>query len=379
MSESESPSNAAPHHNVLARTPLDALHRELGARMVPFAGYELPIQYPSGILAEHAWTRSHAGLFDVSHMGQISILGPDPSAALERLVPGELRGLKPGRMRYTLFTNADGGILDDLMVLKATDRLFLVVNGANKQADLIHLLGYLSASHTIEHHEDRALLALQGPEAAAALLDLAPDSAELSFMSGGAMPVGGVDCIVTRSGYTGEDGFELSIPAAAAREIAERLLAHPAVKPIGLGARDSLRLEAGLCLHGHDIDATTNPIEADLAWAIPKRRREAADFPGAERILADLAKGPWRRRVGLLPEGRIPAREGTPILGPDGAVIGAVTSGGFGPTLGGPLAMGYVEAAHAALGASVALQVRGQSRPATIVATPFVPHRYHRG
>lgn len=356
-------------------TPLNALHHELGGRMVPFAGYDMPVQFPAGILAEHNHTRSAAGLFDVSHMGQVRISGPDPVAAIERLVPGDIAALAPGRMRYTMFTNEAGGILDDLMVTRRENHLFVVVNAACKVQDLAHLRAGLP-DHDVEELADRALLALQGPQAAAVMARLAPDAVRLTFMSGADIAVAGHACFVTRSGYTGEDGFEISVAADAADDFARRLLAEPEVKPIGLGARDSLRLEAGLCLYGHDIDTTTSPIEAGLAWAISKRRREQGGFPGADVVQAQLAQGPARRRVGIQPEGRAPAREGTPIFDAAGTRIGTVTSGGFGPTVNAPVAMGYVASGHHAVGTPVALEVRGKMLPAKVAAMPFAAHRY---
>jgi aminomethyltransferase len=362
----------------LCRTPLYQLHQSLGARMVAFAGYEMPVQYPTGILAEHLHTRAQAGLFDVSHMGQAFLAGADPGAALERLVPGDIRGLGPQRMRYTLLLNEAGGILDDLMATRLGDRLFVVVNAATKDRDFAHLEAHLGSDVSIERLGDRALLALQGPAAARVLERFAEGIAQMRFMSAAETMLDGQRCLVTRSGYTGEDGFEISLPAAGAQALAERLLAEPEVKPIGLGARDSLRLEAGLCLYGHDIDEATTPIEADLAWTIGKRRREDGDFPGASIILRQLADGPARKRVGIRPDGRAPAREGTPILAPGGAEIGRVTSGGFGPSLEAPVAMGYVDIASAAEGTALTLAVRGTARPAHVVQLPFVPHRYHR-
>jgi len=356
-------------------TPLNALHRELGGRMVPFAGYDMPVQFPAGIMAEHNHTRTAAGLFDVSHMGQVRITGPDPVAAIERLVPGDIAALAPGRMRYTMFTNDQGGILDDLMVTRREDDLFVVVNAACKAQDLAHLRAGLP-DHRVEELADRALLALQGPQAAAVMARLAPDAVKLGFMSGATVAVAGLPCFVTRSGYTGEDGFEISVAAADADGLARRLLAEPEVKPIGLGARDSLRLEAGLCLYGHDIDTTTSPIEAALAWTMSKRRREQGGFPGAAVIQGQLAQGASRKRVGIQPEGRAPAREGTPILDQDGRRIGTVTSGGFGPTVNAPVAMGYVETGHHTVGTPVALEVRGKTLPARVAAMPFAPHRY---
>jgi len=362
----------------LNRTPLHDLHVSLGAKLVPFAGYEMPVQYPDGIMAEHRWTRESAGLFDVSHMGQLRIAGVDADAALERLVPGDLKGLGVGQMRYTLFTNDAGGVLDDLMATRVADGFLLVVNAACKHADLAHLQRGLGAER-VEARFDRGLLALQGPQAVAALGRHAPGAARLTFLTGGEMAVAGVPCFVTRSGYTGEDGFEIACPGERAAELARTLLAEPEVKPIGLGARDSLRLEAGLCLYGHDMDERTTPIEASLAWAIAKRRREEGGFPGAEAILRQLREGAPRRRVGLKPEGRQPAREGTLVHDSAGAGIGVVTSGGFGPTVNGPVAMGYVAAAHAKIGISVQLMVRGKALPAAVAPLPFAPHRYFRG
>ncbi len=363
----------------LKRTPLYSLHQSLGARMVPFAGYEMPVQYPAGILAEHLHTRAQAGLFDVSHMGQLRLAGSDSAEALEALVPGDIRALGPMRMRYTLLLNDSGGILDDLMTTRLEDGLFVVVNAACKDADLAHLREHLDDGATVQTLEDRALLALQGPAAAAVLSRLAPGVAALPFMTAAELMLDGRQCLVTRSGYTGEDGFEISLSAADALGLTERLLAQPEVMPVGLGARDSLRLEAGLCLYGHDIDETTTPIEADLAWTIGRRRKAEGGFPGAAIILRQLAEGAARKRVGIRPEGRAPAREATPIVDAAGDPIGRVTSGGFGPSVNGPIAMGYVNATHAADGAPLSLLVRGSPRPARVLALPFVPHRYHRG
>jgi aminomethyltransferase len=363
----------------LKRTSLYALHRELGARMVPFAGYEMPVQYPSGILAEHLHTRSQAGLFDVSHMGQIRLAGAGCVSALERLVPGDLEALAPLRMRYTLLLNEAGGILDDLMATRLADGLFLVVNAAPKEADLAHLRDRLGTSASIEPLADRALLALQGPAAAAVLSRFVEGIARLRFMSAAEVTIGGRQSLVTRSGYTGEDGFEISLPAGDAEGFARRLIAEPEVMPIGLGARDSLRLEAGLCLYGHDIDEATTPIEADLAWTIGKRRRAEGGFPGAATILRQLAEGTSRKRVGIRPDGRAPAREDTEIVDDGGNRLGKVTSGGFGPSLGGPVAMGYVASEHAVEGSALQLLVRGAPRLARIVRLPFVPTRYYRG
>jgi aminomethyltransferase len=361
----------------LHRTPLHELHVSLGAKMVPFAGYAMPVQFAAGIMAEHLHTRSAAGLFDVSHMGQVRLEGATVARDLEALVPGDIVGLAPGRMRYTLFTNATGGILDDLMVTNAGDHLFVVVNASRKAEDLRHLRAHLGA--TVTPLDDRALLALQGPAAAAVIGRLAPAVAALKFMTGMAVTVEGCECFVTRSGYTGEDGFEISVPAGGAERLARRLLAEPEVMPIGLGARDSLRLEAGLCLYGHDIDETTTIVEADLAWAVQKRRRSEGGFPGAAVVQRELAEGPRRRRVGIQPEERAPAREGTLVTDAAGAEIGRVTSGGFGPSVDVPIAMGYVAAAEAVVGNGVRLRVRGTPRPARVVPLPFVPHRYYRG
>jgi aminomethyltransferase len=371
----------------LKRTPLYDLHIALGARMVPFAGYEMPVQYSAGIIAEHLHTRARAGLFDVSHMGQIRLRGAAAARALEALVPGDLQGLAPQRMRYTLLLDEAGGILDDLIATRAGDGLMLVVNAARKDDDLAHLTAHLDRAVAIEPHFERALLALQGPEAAAVLARLAsgvPNGVangieRMAFMSAAQATIAGVSCVVTRSGYTGEDGFELSMEAADAALVAEALLREPEVAPIGLGARDTLRLEAGLCLYGHDIDQTTNPVEAGLAWTIAGRRRAEGGFPGAVSILRQLAEGPSRKRVGIRPDGRAPARDGTAILDPSGNPVGRVTSGGFGPSLGAPIAMGYVEAAHAVLGGALALVVRDVPRPAHVAPLPFVPTRYYRG
>jgi aminomethyltransferase len=362
----------------LQRTPLHALHVALGARMVPFAGYEMPVQYPSGILQEHLHTRTQAGLFDVSHMGQLRFTGPDAVNALEALVPGDLLALAPRHMRYTLLLNEAGGILDDLMATRLDDGFLLVVNAARKEADLAYLQGRIAGAATVEPLPDKALLALQGPAAAAVLSRFAPVAA-LGFMTATETKLAGCECLITRSGYTGEDGFEISLPASDATAVAELLLAQPEVRSIGLGARDSLRLEAGLCLYGHDIDETTTPIEAGLAWTIGRRRRAEDGFPGAAVILRQLAEGTSRRRVGIRPDGRAPAREDTPIATPAGESAGRVTSGGFGPSVGGPIAMGYVDRAHAAAGTALALLVRGVARPASVAPLPFVPHRYHRG
>jgi aminomethyltransferase len=365
--------------DTIKTTPLHGLHRELGARMVPFAGWDMPVQYPSGILGEHLHTRSAAGLFDVSHMGQLVITGPGPAAAIERLVPADIAGLGLGKARYTVLTAPDGGILDDLIITRdAPDRLFVVVNAGGTDADIVHLKAGLEPEHEVIHLAEQALLALQGPQAVACVARIVPQVADLAFMESVTTQVQGQDVRISRLGYTGEDGVEISVPAAHAVKFARTLLAMEEVKPVGLGARDSLRLEAGLCLYGHDIDLTTSPIEANLAWTIGKRRREEGGFPGAERILRELAEKPARRLVGLMPEGRAPAREGAEIVASDGTSIGKVTSGGFGPTIGGPVAMGYVAAAHAAPGTAVQILVRGKPLAASVVKLPFTPHRYAR-
>lgn len=367
----------------LARTPLYNLHRELGARMVPFAGYEMPVQYPAGILKEHNHTRTHAGLFDVSHMGQVRLSGTGAAAALESLVPVDIVGLAANSQRYALFTNEQGGILDDLMVANAGDHLFVVVNAACKQQDIAHMKAHLSGRCQVEVLADRALLALQGPEASAVLGRLAPEAAKMLFMTSVRLKLAGTECNVSRSGYTGEDGYEISVPAEKAEELARLLLAQPEVAPIGLGARDSLRLEAGLCLYGHDIDTTTTPVEGSLVWALSKPRRadgaRPGGYPGAEVILKQLAGGVARKRVGLLPRERVPVREGGELADAEGRVVGKVTSGGFGPSVGAPVAMGYVETKLAAVGTKLQAMVRGKPVPIEVAKTPFVPQRYYRG
>ncbi len=361
----------------LLKTPLYDLHVERGAKMVGFAGYAMPVQYPQGVMAEHRQTRESAGLFDVSHMGQVRLRGDAVAAAFEALVPADIQGLAPGQMRYTMFTNAEGGVLDDLMALNRGDHLFLVVNAACKHDDLAHMAARLPGVD-IDYQADRGLLALQGPAAAAVLAEHAPEVAAMPFMTARTISLAGAPCLVTRSGYTGEDGFEIGMAADAADAVARLLLASPAVAPIGLGARDSLRLEAGLCLYGHDMDTTTSPVEAALTWTIAKHRRLAGGFPGAERIQRELAEKPARRRVGIRPEGRVVTREGVEIQ-IDGQTVGHVTSGGFGPSVDHPVAMGYVASAHVKIGTAVDLMVRGQARPADIVKLPFHPHRYFRG
>ena len=369
----------------LKQTPLHALHLQLGARMVPFAGYDMPVQYPLGVMKEHQHTREQAGLFDVSHMGQIRLVGAAAAKALEGLVPVDIIDLPVGMQRYAMFTNEAGGILDDLMVANlGNDELFLVVNAACKEQDLAHLqkhLGHLC--EVVPLFEERALLALQGPAAVSVLARLAPEVTKMTFMQFASLRLLGVDCYVSRSGYTGEDGFEISVPAASAEALARSLLAETEVEAIGLGARDSLRLEAGLCLYGHDMNTDTTPVEASLLWAISKVRRadgaRAGGFPGAETIFAQQQQGVSRKRVGLLPQERTPVREGAEIVDQDGTVIGNVCSGGFGPTLGAPLAMGYVDSAQAALDSEVWAIVRGKRVPLKVSKMPFVPQRYYSG
>jgi aminomethyltransferase len=371
----------------LKTLPLDDLHRELGAKMVPFAGYDMPVQYAAGVMKEHQHTRDAAGLFDVSHMGQVILRGPDyetAALALEALVPVNIAGLAQNRQRYGFFTNEAGGILDDLMLANRGDHLFVVVNAACKDADIAHLQANMPAGVAVEVIEDRALLALQGPGAEAALAALNPAVAEMKFMDVATVDLNGAECWISRSGYTGEDGYEISVPADAADGLARTLLADETVLPIGLGARDSLRLEGGLCLYGHDIDTETTPIEAGLTWAIQKIRRtdgaRAGGFPGAERILTELENGATRARVGLRPEGRAPMREGVQLFADaeGGAAIGQVTSGGFGPTVQGPVAMGYVPSDMAAPGTQIFGEVRGKRLPVQVVQLPFVPANFKR-
>lgn len=373
----------------LKHTPLHALHMELRARMVPFAGYDMPVQYPPGVLKEHLHTRAGAGLFDVSHMGQIVMRAKsgdvrDAARALERLVPVDILDLAPGRLRYAFFTNAHGGILDDLMVANCGDHLLLVVNAACKATDEAHLRGQLGKECEVERL-DRALIALQGPKAETALAILAPECTSMRFMDVRTLTLMGAECMVSRSGYTGEDGYEISTPADIAREIAEELLANADVAPIGLGARDSLRLEAGLCLYGSDIDDKTTPVEAGLSWAIQKERRSGGaregGFPGAEIILGQLEHGTPRHRVGLRPEGRAPVRASAPLYveADASARIGSVTSGGFGPSLNAPIAMGYLAAALAVPGTRIFAEVRGNRLPIAVTALPFIVPKYKRG
>ncbi|MBS8273303.1 glycine cleavage system aminomethyltransferase GcvT [Thalassospira tepidiphila] len=363
----------------LLQTALYDLHVELGAKMVPFAGYAMPVQYPLGVKGEHLHTRAKAGLFDVSHMGQVRLTGENRVAELEKLVPGDIAILKPGRTRYSAFTQDDGTILDDLMITNAGDSLFLVINAACKDDDIVHMRANLGDGVSLEEIDDRALLALQGPDAAKVLARFAPAVADLKFMSFAEIEIAGSPCFVTRSGYTGEDGFEISVPNADAEALARKLLAEEEVEAIGLGARDSLRLEAGLCLYGNDIDTTTTPVEGDLNWIINKRRRAEGGFKGADVILDQLENGADRKRVGIKPEGKAPAREHTQILNSDGEEIGEITSGGFGPTVDGPIAMGYVAIEFSEPGTKIDLMVRGKARPAEVVDLPFAPHRYFRG
>ncbi len=363
----------------LHRTPLHALHVELGAKLVPFAGYEMPVQYPMGILKEHLHTRSHAGLFDVSHMGQAFLSGENPAAALETLTPADIQGLGEGRQRYGLLLNEAGGIKDDFMTtrLAGESALYLVVNAACKDADFAYIAEKLVDKAVLTPAPDRALLALQGPAAATVLERLSAGISNLTFMDAVRATVAGAPAIVSRTGYTGEDGFEISLEAADAEKVARALLAQDGVMPIGLGARDSLRLEAGLCLYGHDMDESTDPVEAGLVWSIGKRRKAEGGFPAAASILEKIANGVGSKRVGIKPEGRAPAREGVQIMA-DGRLVGRITSGGFGPSANGPIAMGYVETPFAANGAKIELMVRGQALAATIVPMPFVPHTYKR-
>lgn len=381
--------------DALKKTPLNALHKSLGAKMVEFAGYEMPVQYPLGVLKEHLHTREKAGLFDVSHMGQAFLktkearLGDEGAhekiaAAIETLIPGEIKKLKKGGLRYSVLLNEDGGILDDLMITRPArdDKqglLFLVVNAATKDDDFALIEDKLASSAELEIAGGRALLAIQGPAAAGVVESLISGAAKQTFMTMRPYDWDGADLIVSRCGYTGEDGFEISVPGERAEELAKALLAHPDVEPAGLGARDSLRLEAGLCLYGHDLTPEISPVEGNIAFAVGKRRREEGGFPGADRVLHELQEGPPRLRVGLRPEGRAPAREGTEIQSEEGKPIGTITSGGFGPTLGAPVAMGYVDMEHAEAGTQVNLIVRGKALPARVADMPFVPHRYYRG
>lgn len=370
----------------LQRTPLYEAHKALGAKLVPFAGYEMPVQYPSGVLAEHNWTRQHAGLFDVSHMGQCFIMSESfaiSAATLEKLVPADIAGLEPKQQRYSQLLNETGGIIDDLMITRAAypgyeGWLYVVVNAGCKDGDYEHITKHLPEGVTFKAGEGMALLALQGPEAEAVLAKHVPTIRDLKFMFYESVDIAGMAVHLSRSGYTGEDGFELSVYEKDVAALWTLLLSDSAVKPIGLGARDSLRLEAGLCLYGHDIDETTSPVEAGLTWSIAKRRREHGGFMGDARVQKELRDGPSRKRVGIKPEGRAPAREGTEIQNLEGRKIGVITSGGFGPTLNGPVAMGYVEANSAVPETKINLIVRGQAMPATIIKLPFIPNKFKK-
>ena len=368
---------------VLSKTPLHALHLELGAKMVPFAGYEMPVNYPGGIIAEHKHCREAAALFDVSHMGQVRLTGDDAASALESLVPVDIAGLTVGKQRYAFFTNQAGGILDDLMVTRRENDLLLIVNAACKAADINHLVTHIGHRCTVQPMPDRALLALQGPKAIDALRRLNPEVAGLTFMTGMALALAGADCYVTRSGYTGEDGFEISVPAADAEALARSLLAMPEVRPVGLGARDTLRLEAGLCLYGHDIDTNTTPVEAGLTWAIQKVRRVGGarhgGYPGASVIDAQLAAGTTNKRVGLVGLERLPVREGAKLVDAQGHKLGHVTSGTLAPSVNQPIAMAYLATNHGQLHSEVFAEVRGKRQPMRVVPMPFSPHRYVRG
>jgi aminomethyltransferase len=360
-----------------AALPLDAWHEAKGARMVPFAGYRMPIQY-EGIMPEHHWVREHAGLFDVSHMGQLVLSGEGVAEALEALLPADVKGLGADRIRYSLLLADNGGILDDLMLTRRADEFYMIVNGATKWDDIAHLREHLADEITLNHLEDQALLALQGPEAAAALAWIVPGVEALTFMTAGAFTIAGVEAWISRSGYTGEDGFEISIPAVAAEKVADALCGAPEVKPIGLGARDSLRLEADLPLYGHDLDEETTPIAAGLGFALSKRRREEGGFPGHARLMLEREQGSILKRVGLVVEGRQPVREGALVLDGEGGEVGRVTSGGFSPTLQKPIAMAYVPSASAVPGTAITLEQRGKLFTGIVTPMPFVPNRYHR-
>ena len=375
----------APAPVELLQTPLHALHLELGARMVPFAGYSMPVQYPTGLMQEHLHTRAAAGLFDVSHMGQLRLVGTDAASAFETLMPVDVIDLAVGKQRYGLLLNETGGVMDDLMFVNRGDDVFVIVNGACKHGDLAHIKATIGQLCHVDDQFDRALLALQGPQAVTALQRLLPGAEKLVFMTGAAFDWAGADLFITRSGYTGEDGFEISLPANHADAFARALLAQPEVKPIGLGARNSLRLEAGLCLYGQDIDTTTTPIEAGLNWAIQKVRRtggaRAGGFPGAERVLAQLdgSEPLTRKRVGLIALERVPVREHTEIQSLNGSTVGEITSGLLGPSADKPIALGYVSPEQSAIGTRLQAMVRGKAVPMEVVAMPFVPNRYHRG
>jgi aminomethyltransferase len=361
----------------LEKLPLDEWHRSRGARMVPFAGYEMPVQY-EGIIAEHLWTRQSAGLFDVSHMGQLLVHGSKVDLALEKLLPAELQFLPDMKLRYSLLLDESGGIIDDLMATRRGEDFYMVVNGATKYGDIHELETRLPREIVVDHMKEQALLALQGPRAAEVLETIVPGISELGFMEGRAFNALGRTLWISRSGYTGEDGFEISVPAAAAAALADAITAHEAVKPIGLGARDSLRLEAGLPLYGHDLDHKTTPVMAGLTFAINKRRRAEGGFAGAMRILGELEHGPLQKRVGVDVDGRQPVREGALVLDGEGNEVGRITSGGFSPSLQRPIAMGYVATALAEPGTALKLEQRGKLFEARVAAMPFVPHRYHR-
>ncbi|ALT77120.1 glycine cleavage system aminomethyltransferase GcvT [Paucibacter sp. KCTC 42545] len=367
----------------LLKTPLHALHIELGAKMVPFGGYDMPVQYPAGVMAEHKHTRAAAGLFDVSHMGQVLLKGANAAAALESLVPVDVIDLDLFKQRYALFTNEAGGILDDLMIARRPDDLFVVVNAGCKVQDIAHMQAKIGGQCEVIPLPEQALLALQGPQAVTALARLNPEVAKLTFMTGGFFNLDGIDTFLTRSGYTGEDGFEISVRGDQAEALARKLLAQPEVKPIGLGARDSLRLEAGLCLYGHDINTEITPVEASLTWAIQKVRRaggaRAGGYPGAAVVDQQLAEGAAKKRVGLVSSERMPVREGAKLVDEAGVEIGVVTSGTLGPTVGKPVALGYLAKSHSALGTQVYAIVRDKRTPMTVSSTPFTPNGYYRG
>lgn len=367
----------------LLHTALFDLHVELGAKMVPFAGYSMPVQYPMGIVKEHLHTRSQAGLFDVSHMGQVRISGKNAAVALEKLMPVDIVGLEPMKQRYALFTNEQGGVMDDLMVTNAQDHLFMVVNAACKEQDIQHMRDRIGSECDIEVLDDRALLALQGPEAGSVMARLASETTEMVFMTAASIEIDGIDCFITRSGYSGEDGFEISVHNDDAERLARTLLVQPEVESVGLGARDSLRLEAGLCLYGHDLDVQTTPVESSLLWALSKPRRAEGErpggYPGADIIMAQISNGVSRKRVGLKAEGRLPVREGAPVMNAQYEEVGIVTSGGFGPSVDGPVAMGYVKTDYAVVDTALFAQVRDKKIPVNVAKMPFVPQRYYRG
>ena len=363
----------------LKKTPLVSVHEKLGGKMVPFAGYEMPVQYPAGIMAEHNHTRASASLFDVSHMGQAILNGDDAATAMEALVPADIQGLPLGKTGYTMLTNEDGGIIDDLMITNHGTHLHLVVNASRKDVDFEHISRNLNGRAELQVREDRALIALQGPKASEVLSRFVPACKDMKFLFSTAAVIDGSTCLISRLGYTGEDGYELSVPTVDVVRVAKLLLGESEVEAAGLGARDSLRLEAGLALYGNDIDTTTTPIEANLAWTIGKRRRAEGGFVGADVILKQLAEGTERLKVGIKPDGRAPARAHTEIQDMDGNIIGEITSGGFGPTVGGPVAMGYVKTDFSKVGTEINLMVRGKALPAKVAALPFAPNRYYRG